>query len=231
MLRALKPLIGYKIAATDRDAGRCTDFLFDDQAWMTRYVVINTGGWLRHQEILLSPTSVDPADDSQSRLLTVLTSQQIQDAPPLAKDKPVSQQYQMPRTVEHGLPPYLAEPSLLSAPSPPIAAQTLTTIQEEADHDPHLRSLAELCGYKLSGVAPERHGDVLGRIDDFLVAPSDWRLRYVIVETDLSWLGSHKVILETDRLDSVGWAEKRLYADMNGKRINELPSYDANHIT
>lgn len=223
MLRAMKPLTGYKLATSENNAGRCTDFLFDDQAWTVRYVVAKTGTWLSNRRVLISPNSLQASEDGQQYFTTSLSSKQIEDAPPLADDVPVSRQYQMIWATHYGATPYWSELGPLSAPR---AAHTLANMQTQADHDEHLRSFVELCGYEIAAVAPDRHGDVLGRVEDFLVDVNHWRIRYVVVETDLSWTSSRKVLVAPSWFDAVGWAEKNLYIELKGKKMQEFPEYD-----
>ena len=43
MLRTMKDLQGYVIQATDGDIGHVKDVYFDDQQWVARYLVVETG--------------------------------------------------------------------------------------------------------------------------------------------------------------------------------------------
>jgi uncharacterized protein YrrD len=43
----MKELEGYAIHATDGAIGRVRDFYFDDESWVVRYFVVDTGAWLR----------------------------------------------------------------------------------------------------------------------------------------------------------------------------------------
>lgn len=43
---ACKDLEDYAIRATDGTIGHVTDFYFDDEAWVIRYLVVDTGTWL-----------------------------------------------------------------------------------------------------------------------------------------------------------------------------------------
>jgi hypothetical protein len=58
MLRSIDSIIGYRLEATDGEFGRCKDFLFDDEKWVTRYMVVDTGKWLPGRKVLISPISV-----------------------------------------------------------------------------------------------------------------------------------------------------------------------------
>ena len=48
MLETVSTLEHLGIHARDGDIGRVGDVLFDDQTWTVRYLVVRTGGWLRH---------------------------------------------------------------------------------------------------------------------------------------------------------------------------------------
>ncbi|MBE9080437.1 PRC-barrel domain-containing protein [Romeria aff. gracilis LEGE 07310] len=45
-LRSAETLRGYKIHASDGEIGKVDQFLFDDESWTIRYLVVNTGNWL-----------------------------------------------------------------------------------------------------------------------------------------------------------------------------------------
>ena len=46
-LQNTKELYGNKLAALDGDIGHVKDFYFDDKNWVVRYLVADTGSWLR----------------------------------------------------------------------------------------------------------------------------------------------------------------------------------------
>jgi sporulation protein YlmC with PRC-barrel domain len=55
MLRNIKDLIGFRIAAKDGEIGKVKDFYFDDETWTIRYLIVKTGDWLSTREVLISP--------------------------------------------------------------------------------------------------------------------------------------------------------------------------------
>ena len=44
MLRSLKDIEGYVVSASDGDIGKVADFLLEDDRWVIRYLVVETGG-------------------------------------------------------------------------------------------------------------------------------------------------------------------------------------------
>ena len=58
MLQTLKDLEGFAIHATDGDIGEIKEFYFDNEQWVIRYLVVETGSWLASKIVLLSPISI-----------------------------------------------------------------------------------------------------------------------------------------------------------------------------
>lgn len=54
MLRATHELKDYSIGATDGAVGHVKDFYVDDDAWVIRYLVVETGSWLSSRPVLIS---------------------------------------------------------------------------------------------------------------------------------------------------------------------------------
>ena len=56
MHSVLNALVGSPIIATDGETGSIRNFLFDDQSWKIRYLVVDVGNWLKRQDVvILSP--------------------------------------------------------------------------------------------------------------------------------------------------------------------------------
>jgi hypothetical protein len=88
VLRTLADLQDYSIGAI----GHVKDFYFDDQAWVIRYFVVETGTWLSSRKVLISPLGLDKPN-WPARLLSVsMTRQQIKDGPDIDTHKPVTRQ-------------------------------------------------------------------------------------------------------------------------------------------
>jgi hypothetical protein len=70
MLRSFSQIKNFALAARDGEIGKVKELYFDDQNWIVRYVVVDTGGWLAGRKVLLSPSSFGVIAD-ESKLIAV----------------------------------------------------------------------------------------------------------------------------------------------------------------
>ena len=54
MLSKAGTLTGYKLDSLDGEIGKVKEFYFDDRHWTIRYLVADTGNWLRGRQVLIS---------------------------------------------------------------------------------------------------------------------------------------------------------------------------------
>jgi len=106
MLRSVNDLDGFKVGAADGHIGKVKDCYFDDEAWVIRYVVVDTSAWLGGREVLISPYSIGPPDWSRLILPVSLTKEQIKNSPSIDTDQPISRQYERSHLGYYGYPYY-----------------------------------------------------------------------------------------------------------------------------
>jgi hypothetical protein len=92
MIRSVKDLEGFAIGATDGTIGKVTDFYFDDESWVIRYVVVDTSAW-PGREVLLSPNSMGEPDWGRQVLPVTITKEQVKHSPGVDTDHPLSRQH------------------------------------------------------------------------------------------------------------------------------------------
>ena len=95
MLHSLSLMTGASILATDGVIGSVSDFFFDDATWIVRFLVVQTGNWLAHREVLIATTAVDPPDWDRQVFPVHLTKEQVRHAPDVETKKPVSRQQEI----------------------------------------------------------------------------------------------------------------------------------------
>ena len=88
MLRSLKELEEYRVAATDGDVGRVVNFLFDDQRWAIRHLVVATGGFFSERKVLISPISFREVDWAAHLFHLALTKDNIRNVRSLTPTGP-----------------------------------------------------------------------------------------------------------------------------------------------
>ena len=105
-LQGTEEMYGDKIAALDGDVGHVKDFYFDDENWVIRYLVVDTGSWLTGRLVLLSPHAFGKLDQHEKTLHVKLRKLQIQDSPSIDSHKPVSRQFETEYYGYYGWPTY-----------------------------------------------------------------------------------------------------------------------------
>ena len=87
-LRSTREVSGYTIRAIDGDVGHVKDFLFDDETWAIRYLVLETGVWLFGRDSLVSRDCVQHVDWAAKSVDVDQTREQIEHAEEFDADNP-----------------------------------------------------------------------------------------------------------------------------------------------
>lgn len=236
MLRSVQKLTGLAIGATDGSIGKVTDLYFDDEAWVIRYVVVDTSSWLGGRKVLISPYSMSEPDWAAETLPVSVTREQVRNSPGIDSHKPISRQYEESYLGYYGYPFYWGGTGLWGASDYPgtlpigMAPDTYQRHdgylrapgKRASDGDPHLRSCQVVTGYHIRA----RDGEI-GHVQGFLVDDSTWSVRYLIVNTSNWWMG-HQVLVSPEWIKDVDWAESVVTIDLDRQSIKESPTYDAN---
>src|ERR1700691_472875 len=106
MLSSMSDLEGYAIRATDGTIGHVKDLYFDDEAWVVRYLIVDTGSWLSSRKVLISPMAIGQSSWADKTLSASLTREQVKSSPDIDTDKPVSRQHEMEYLGYYGYPYY-----------------------------------------------------------------------------------------------------------------------------
>ena len=81
MLWDASALDGYTIEASDGRIGHVSDFLFEDNSWIIRWLVVDTGNWLSDRKVLLPVSALGEPDPSLRQFPVGLTMQQVKGQP------------------------------------------------------------------------------------------------------------------------------------------------------
>jgi hypothetical protein len=243
MLRSTKELQNYVIGATDGEIGHVTDFYFDDESWVIRYFVVETGSWLMSRKVLISPFSLMKADWMHKRLPVSISREEVKNSPDIDTHWPVSRQHEMAYADYYGYPYYWGGSGLwgdgLYAPLLVSRKDRGSVIKEDTTrtavpgtngdgsqsaslkNDPHLRSCQSVTGYHIHAV----DGDI-GQLEGMLVDEETWSIRYMVVDTRNYLLG-HEVLVSPDWVKSINWEESRLTLDLSKQTVKDCPRFDS----
>jgi hypothetical protein len=228
MLRSLKELERYSLQASDGEIGSVVDFLWDDERWVVRYLVADTGGFLGGRLVLISPISFRELDWSSRRFHVALTKKKVENSPGIDTDKPVSRAHEQHYSRYYGFPPYWGYAGLWGMGVYPVALAGQPWNEPSAEppeplpEDVHLRSAREVRGYHIQG-----SDDSIGHVEDYVVDDETWAIRYLVIDTRNWWFGK-KVLVAPEWATQISWADKKVYMDLSRRAIEQSPEWDPN---
>ena len=218
MLRRLTLFNGFAIHATDGDIGKVHDIYFDDQIWIVRYFVVETGGWLLDRSVLLPPAVIEGRDWMAHTLTVRLTRDQVERSPEIDTAKPVSRQMEQALYHTYTLAPYW---SLTGGTMfVPTDALLETDSGDQAEGDPHLRSLHEVTGYHIRAADGS-----LGHVEDFLIGLPQYDIHYLVVDTR-PWIFGKNVLVPIAQVTGIHWREREVTVGLSTQLIQACPPID-----
>lgn len=209
MLHSIQQRYGEKLRATDGEIGHVRDFYLDDKTWAVRYLVADTGGWLRGRLVLISPHALGRLYPNGKVLLVNLTRRQIEKSPSIDEHKPVSRQHEEEYHRHYGYPYYAQSWPLWGLTDYPVIAPPppLTNGKQKAA-DSHLRSARFIKGYKV--VATD---GVVGELADFMIDGRRWIIREIVVQFG-PWYAAKVIRIPTEKVIRISYDESTVYVKL-----------------
>jgi uncharacterized protein YrrD len=236
MLNSVSQLHRARIGATDGPIGHIEQVYFDDQAWVIRYFVVDTGSWLLGREVLISPYSVEQPVGSGDSIDVTLTRAQVEHSPPVDTHRPVSRQHERDFLSYYAYPEYwggsglwpLGEVPILPTATPrEVTSEGTHSRRDEryngppvAPEDVHLRSSAAVSGYDI-----QASDGSIGHVKDFIFDDESWAIRYLVVDTRNWWPGGRKVLVATRWIDRIEWADNKVFTSLTREQVKASPEY------
>ena len=216
MLRETKMLEGSLVRAEDGPAGRVAGVLFDDEGWAVRYLVVDTGGRLPGERVLMLPDFVEGVNEAMPASIDVgLTREQLWESPPVEADRPVSARQEADYYA------YLAGAPYWGASVPVFPLYVDPGAGTEEGGDAHLRSAKEVRGYAvLSG-----EGRPIGHVEGIVYDDAGWAVRYLIADTR-DWLPGKKVPVSADWVLDVSSSAAQIEVDLTAEEMHTAPAWE-----
>ncbi len=244
MFHFVDQLIDYEVHAKDGLVGKVSDFLFDDQSWTVRYVVVSCERAKPRRRVLVSPLAITGPGWSDRSLHVNLDKHQIESSPDIELDLPVSQQREREREFHdyYGWPYYWGLPSTWAAY--PYMFGRISEMSHEPtgaglgnkaeiksdpedsvqDGDHHLRSIQETLKYAISSL-----DDRFGQVEHFIFDDEDWHIPFVVADTINFW-PSKSVVIGTEWIESVSWSYRSITFNLSSEVIKESPPFQREQL-
>ncbi len=226
MLYKAKTLQGYQLHSHDGEIGKVKEFYFDDRHWTVRYLVADTGNWLTGWQVLLSPYTLGAVNHAERNITVELTKKQIENSPSLASDKPVSRQFEDIYSGYYAIPMYWGGSYSWGAYPYPQRDPTKWAEKsvESKNWDPNLRSTRDVTGHHL-----EATDGAIGHVEDFIIDPKTWAIRYLVVDTR-NWFPGKTVLISPQWIERLSWPESKVFVSLSREEIKASPGYSDDSV-
>jgi hypothetical protein len=227
MLQSIKQFYGSKLGASDGDIGHIKDFYFDDNTWVIRYLVADTGSWLPGRQVLLSPHAFGKWDEAQKILHVNLSRKQIEDSPSPDSHRPVSRQYEVEYYRYYGWPAYWEGSDIWGLGGFPLVLPTQEAMQPHRKYqhreDKHLRSTHAVAGYHI-----QTADGSIGHVTNFLVDDRRWTIRELAVETG-HWYSGKEILIPTEKVERISYEESKVIVNLTQADIRRTAENEVAH--
>ena len=230
--KAVKQIRGDTLVARDGVVGFVKEVYFDDERWAVRYLVVGTGKWLPGRQVLISPASVVPRQPADE-IHVDLTREEIEDAPGLDEDPPISRSLETAHARYYSYPYYWTGPYLWGPIPFPAAAilddaamlqQARLRDREEGCAEAverarasHVRSSKEVTGYRIQAADGE-----IGHVEDFVLDYASWAITDVLIDTR-NWLPGKKVLVPPSAISDIDWARRLMSVRLSQAEVERSP--------
>jgi hypothetical protein len=241
MLFAVSGLEGCTVRARDRDdVGAVKDFLFDDENWKIRWMVVGAGHWLPGRQALIHPSAIAPltlppkpklpmmSPGDTLELSVNLTKDEIATGPEAREDGAVNRDMETALYDYYGWDPYWGA-THFGAERLPNAEQEIVSGEAEREADAEtplidgasrLHSVASLKGCHVHAL----DGDI-GHVENILADDANWEIRYLVIATRNWWPG--KVVqLAPYAVKDIDWFGEHINMNVTRDQVRSAPTWD-----
>jgi sporulation protein YlmC with PRC-barrel domain len=213
MLQNTSTLYGYALATSDGVIGHVKDFYFDDQTWVIRYLVADTGSWLSGRLVLLSPHAFGALDEEKKNLHVKLTKKQIENSPTPESHQPISRQYETDYYRYYGWPVYWEGDAMWGLGGfpmvlPPSKDAMEAHLKFQHRQDKHLQSAKAVDGYGIHATDGE-----LGTVTGFMVDEKSWAIRDLVVEAG-HWYSGKEILIAPGKVTRISYVDSSVFVDL-----------------
>ena len=216
MLRTPEELHDHTIGADDGVIGHVEDLFLDDDAWVVRSLVVDTGCWLFGKKVPISPMAIGKLNSSGRLLPVSITKEQVNGSPDVDSGGywggGMYPGMMLPGTGGFGSPQAIREGTQ--------HARARAEQARDAHFDPRLRSCKAITGCHIHA----SDGDI-GHVSGLLIDDEAWAVRCLMVDTSNWWVG-HAMLIAPRWIEGVSWAEDTVSIKLTRQGLKDAPAFD-----
>jgi uncharacterized protein YrrD len=226
MLYALNAIENFTVNATDGYIGKIKDFYFDDRTWKLRYLIVETGIWLKNQKVILPASAIKWVHMDENNLTLDLSMYQVKNGPVIDNQLSLMPQTEIDYLSYYGYSFYRGASESYSFEHDQDSEAKLADIFATVDAvrrtfgDRHLRSCKEMINYDV-----EASDNDVGYLQGMLFNEDDWSISHLMVNTSNWWLG-HQVLLEPECVKDTSWGDAKIYINLLRHQVQDAPVFD-----
>ena len=218
----IKQLYGCVLSASDGVIGHVKDIYFDDQKWVVRYLVADTGTWLSERLVLLSPNAFGKFQQKNSLLEINLSMKQIETSPRIDTQKPISKQFEEEYFRHYGWPYYWQPDGALNGggypmempPQPVIPGQPLHAVLHPENLS--LRSAQTVAGYRV-----QASDGTIGHVADFVLDTNIWAIQKLLVKPS-TWFSTTHIEISVNDVQRINFDESTVYVNVTKASLEDI---------
>jgi hypothetical protein len=232
-LRSVKQFHGFRLETLDGNAGSVKETLFDEEAWVIRYLVLETGDWLDNNEILIAPMPLVRLDWDKRTVYADFTSAQLRANPGIGVTQPILHTNEAEFLDHYGYTHYWT--GLRSVP-PAAASDTTADAVPQApadasasERDAAERDLAQVASSLHSsaetiGCAIRTSDGTDGQVEDLQFDDASWDIAFFVIDPH-DWSPERSVLVSPSHIERINWEEGQVALTMTRAELERCPKY------
>ncbi|HEY6446114.1 MAG TPA: hypothetical protein VIY53_06615 [Acidobacteriaceae bacterium] len=198
MSHSLSQMLAFPVVTADRRKAAIRSFLFDDQTWSIRYVVVDPGRHFPIRTVPIPVSALRTPDWSRGIIETDLSLEEVARSADAEEVRPVSRQRQLAWNKHFG---WGNEDTYSDAFRAAFPRQEFRDVDDK--DDPHLRASTDLISYQVWD-----SGESLGSLEDYFVDDFAWHIGYLLVRAG-GWTYQEKFV-PSSSVRAISWGQGRV---------------------
>ena len=237
MLYALNDFENFTVNAADGYIGKIKDFYFDDRTWKLRYVVAETGIWLKNRKVILPVSTIKWIHTDEKNVTLDLSMYQVKNGPVIEHQPSLVPQTEIDylsyygysfyrgathHSVNHHSATHHSDAQGIDQDREANLAEVFATVDSvrRTFGDRHLRSCKEMINYDVEATDNE-----VGYLQGMLFNEDDWSISHLMVNTSNWWLGN-QVLLEPQSVKDMSWGDAKIYVNLMRHQVQDALVFD-----